>query len=464
VTSHPPDWELLQTFLGLAFTIQQEAPNRERSAPAAYGQHPALERIATFAQNLTEASGAAIALGDTGGMVCVARSGVSAPPVGAEFNASDGLSGECIRSTQPVVCVNAAADPRVNYQACRSLNIASLLYLPLYSAQGTLMGILGVFSPQPLHFSQRDISCLRRTERLVQEALGATAENPDPATPATLLRQAGVEAPCTPEQLQQNELATEIEVPLSSLPKMEAPRQTSAPLSDGPAAKSDDLQKPRSDSIFVGRVVDDSVVDEPVTRDDKNEEESEGRSRIPVMLIVILLLLVISAGYKYRRSVIRPEEPAPVAVAKATGPASPIQDIAAATQGPSIQRLTEAVSMAPTENGVVVQIELPKAVRYEGYQLEHPDRIYFDLHDVKLSDDKGSEFKQADGLISGVRLFTYANGVTRIVLDLRHPASFAARLEEKPARLTIEVKRVGDASKISQVDPQTKSDLQPNSP
>ncbi len=213
----------------------------------------------------------------------------------------------------------------------------------------------------------------------------------------------------------------------------------------------------------MGRVVDDSVVDEPVTRDDKNEEESEGRSRIPVMLIVILLLLVISAGYKYRRSVIRPQEPASVAAKATVGPA-PIQDAAAATQGPSIQRLTEAVSMAPTENGVVVQIELPKAVRYEGYQLEHPDRIYFDLHDVKLSDDKGSELKQADGLISGVRLFTYANGVTRIVLDLRHPATFAARLEEKPARLTIEVKRVGDASKISQVDPQTKSDLQPNSP
>lgn len=461
--SHLSDWELLQALLGLAFTIQQE-PKAQVDAPTAGGQHPALARIAAFAQNLTEASGAAIALGDADGMTCVARSGVSAPPVGAELNAADGLSGECIRLAQPVVCVNAAADPRVNYQACRVLNIVSLLYLPLYSSQKKLMGILGVFSPQPLHFSQRDISCLRPIERLVQEALGSTAENPDPATLGALLRQAGIEES---EQAEADlpAAATVFDIPLAPLPPVAVRPQIANPVEPA-LPKTPEPPKPRAAAIFVGRVVDDAVVDEPLTRDEKSEEESEGRSRIPVMLVVLVIALLVSAVYKSRPWRTQPYDTSPVPTKVAEPQPAIAAPVTISADSLVTRRLTQAVSMASTESEVVFRIDLPKAIRYEGYQIDHPDRIYFDLHDVKLSDDKGSEFKNADGLVSGVRLFTYANGVTRVVFDLRHPASFAAKLDERPARLTIELKRVGEASKISEADPLTKPGLHrdPNSP
>jgi len=173
-------WEVLQTLLGFAFTIQQELQKFKQQAATSemavaqslnLGQAPAFQRIAACAQNLTESSGAALALGDADSMVCVARSGSTAPPLGAQFDNRSGLSGECIRTGESAICVNAAADPRVNYQACRAMGVASMLYLPLYSPQGKLIGMLGVFANQSLHFSQRDLSCLRFVEGLVQEEL-----------------------------------------------------------------------------------------------------------------------------------------------------------------------------------------------------------------------------------------------------------------------------------------------------
>ena len=460
-TSRPPDWELLQTLLGLAFTIQQEPPQPKSQAAATmtYGQHPALERIAAFARNLTEASGAAIALGDSSGMLCVARSGASAPPVGAEFNASDGLSGECIRLAQPVICVNAAADPRVNYQACRALNVASLLYLPLYSTQRNVIGVLGVFSPQPLHFSQRDISSLLPTERLVQEALGSTAENPDPATLGVLLRQARIESAENVEATEQKDAATDFDIALMRMPFAAQPKVAIPAAPVVVPERTPELRTPEASAIFVGRVVDESAVEsEPeVTEKPPSDEESEGRSRFPAMLVAIVMLLAITAAYNYKRSGLRAQ---PQAKVNETKTAAPIANVvtAPAPAEAAVRKLTDAVSMTPSESGAVINIELPKAIRYEGYQLDHPDRIYFDLHDVKLSDDQGGEFKQADGVVSGIRLFTYGNGVTRIVFDLRHPASFAAELGENPPRLRITIKTM-DPNKISEADPQTKPGL-----
>ncbi|HVZ17045.1 MAG TPA: GAF domain-containing protein, partial [Terriglobales bacterium] len=222
------EWELLQVVLGLAYTVQEQT-SKTTTKPAqsdslAEGLHPALQRIAACAQNLTEATGAAIALGGPNAMVCVARSGQSAPPIGARFDASSGLSGECIRTGEYAICVNAAADPRVNYQACRTLNVASMLYFPLHSAQGKIIGILGVFASRPLHFSQRDITSLRFTEGLVQEAIGRSANDPDPATLRVLLRRADFDINDEPAEviqapkLEQPVIAAKMDLPLTPLP------------------------------------------------------------------------------------------------------------------------------------------------------------------------------------------------------------------------------------------------------
>ena len=129
-SSASQDWEVLQAVVGFAFTIQQEYLRLRRDTSAMLntlaqqqmasvqqGYPAALQRIVASAHNLTEASGAAIALGNEQGMVCVARSGASSPPLGSRLDARSGLSGECMRTLEPVICMNAAADPRVDYNA-----------------------------------------------------------------------------------------------------------------------------------------------------------------------------------------------------------------------------------------------------------------------------------------------------------------------------------------------------------
>jgi len=446
--------ELLQVSLALAFTIQQKlGPSRAASRVAdflAEGIHPAFERIVTCARNLTEASGAALALGDPNSMICVARSGASAPPIGAVFDAASGLSGESVRTGETTICVNAAADPRVNYQACRALNVASMLYFPLRSAQGQMIGMLGVFSPRPRHFSARDIACLRLTEGLVQEAIGRSTADPDPATLGILLKQADFvedsDLPATPT------VATVLE-PARTPAKLEKPL-------DASAFEAASIPVPVVKVVpptFVGRIVDESVAD----LESEGRVEASGapvpepRSRISVLLALIVALLIAAAVLVHNRAPRSPAPPPQPAETKAepAKPSDPAMPQSGANSAPAEQMLTAQVSLRSTAATATVTILLPKAIRFEGYQLSSPDRIYFDLHNIRLTDAKGNVFKTDEGLISRVRLSDYASDVTRVVFDLRQPATFEARLEAKPDRLIIEMRRTSTSEKNVATEP-----------
>ncbi|MGZ4789174.1 MAG: GAF domain-containing protein, partial [Terriglobales bacterium] len=369
-TVHGADWELLQACLGLAYTVQQQSAKlAAKSDSLAEGLHPALERIAACAQNLTEATGAAIALGGPDAMVCVARSGQAAPPVGARFDASSGLSGECIRTGEYAICVNAAADPRVNYQACRSLNVASMLYFPFRSAQGRMIGMLGVFASKPLHFSQRDIASLRFTEGLVQEAIGRSTDGPDPATLGVLLKQAdfatphevveGAVAPGLPvaavKAVAVSAPAAKVDTPTAQrqgqpvIPPLPPPKAAiaAATLTASLPPMAQIKIEPKPQPIFVGRVVDESVAEEgelPL-----EQEPPQARSRIPGILAVLVALLIAFGAWKYShvfRSAENTAKPSaqPTAqkpVEPAPQPAPPVTSEAP----PADRALTSAVSL-----------------------------------------------------------------------------------------------------------------------
>lgn len=478
--AHGVEWELLQTFLGFAFTVQQEKLKGRLVVPLpsdslAEGLHPALERIASCARNLTEATGAAIALGGPDAMVCVARSGNSAPPLGARFDASSGLSGECIRTGESAICVNAAADPRVNYQACRALNIASMLYFPLRSPQGKMIGMLGVFSSRPLQFSRRDISCLRFTEGLVQEAIGRSIAGPDPATLAVLLRQADF-ASDGPEKLEEPaaNIAPEPQANVSLTPSKSEPAPSIEPpkpllnvpqfaptprIALPPLERVTPVPRLEPQPIFVGRIEDEAVQDvADISLDPLLDEEIEHRSRIPAVLALLAALIIAVAAWHYNfLGTSGPEGPQQRTAKTEPTPApppvlAPAPSEATSNSGPPERALTSAVSLRSGDATASVTVLLPKAIRFEGYQLTNPDRIYFDLHDIKLTDAKGNVFKNDEGLISRVRLSNYGAGITRVVFDLRQPATFEARLAEKPERLLIEMRKTTPASKARDGD------------
>lgn len=107
-----------------------------------------LQLITERALSLTESSGAAIAFLTDNLMVCRARSGEPAPPLGARLDTRQGLSGECVRTGRQVSCENTENDSRVDADVCRSLGIGSLMAAPI-TLRSRVVGMLEVLSPYP---------------------------------------------------------------------------------------------------------------------------------------------------------------------------------------------------------------------------------------------------------------------------------------------------------------------------
>lgn len=131
----------------------------------------ALQLLAERALYITGAAGAAIALrrDQHNDMLCRASVGENAPELGSLLSMEYGLSGESVRSRQPLRCDDASRDPRVNQDACRELGIASVVVMPIASDKG-ILGIFELFSSQPNAFSERDLSALLRLSQMVELA------------------------------------------------------------------------------------------------------------------------------------------------------------------------------------------------------------------------------------------------------------------------------------------------------
>lgn len=132
----------------------------------------ALQLLADRAQYITGSSGAAIALRRDGrnDMLCRASTGVSAPELGALLSTEFGLSGESVRTRQPLRCDDAERDARVNREACRQMGIASVAVMPVVN-DDQVLGVFELFSPQVNAFGERDISALRRLSEMVETAV-----------------------------------------------------------------------------------------------------------------------------------------------------------------------------------------------------------------------------------------------------------------------------------------------------
>ena len=72
--------------------------------PAEVDFQPAIHAIAERAQSLTRATGAAIALRKGNEIVCRARTGRTAPDLGIRLQTDSGISAECVRTGEVVLC------------------------------------------------------------------------------------------------------------------------------------------------------------------------------------------------------------------------------------------------------------------------------------------------------------------------------------------------------------------------
>jgi TonB family protein len=142
-----------------------------------------LNEVVEQARLATGATGAAIALGRAGEMVCRATTGGNAPDLGMRLETTSGLSGACLQSGKIQLCSDTATDPRVDAEACQRLGVRSILVLPLMlptptggglGAEKEAFGIMEVFSARAQAFGERDVSTLEvLARRVVAEKQGA---------------------------------------------------------------------------------------------------------------------------------------------------------------------------------------------------------------------------------------------------------------------------------------------------
>jgi GAF domain-containing protein len=190
----------------------------------------ALQLIASRAQTLVRASGAAIALAtaDPNSMDCRASAGPGAPPVGVRLQVGSGFSGECVKTGRLLRCDDSDIDSRVDAESCRALEIRSILAVPVRVGEKSI-GILEAFSPQPNAFSEADSRALQRLAETVLAAVNRAARAEDlptldpPAptdlfapTPGSVLFASAPEEDHTADRSQQKH-SSGISLPLSHL-------------------------------------------------------------------------------------------------------------------------------------------------------------------------------------------------------------------------------------------------------
>src|ERR1700686_1958251 len=125
-----------------------------------------LHLITERALSLTGAGGAALAFLTDDRMICRARAGEPAPPLGAPVDAKHGLSGEYVRSGLLVSCEDTENDPRVDAEICRTLGIGSLMAGPIVS-DFRVVGLLEIFSPHPRAFTRAHETVLDRLVEMI---------------------------------------------------------------------------------------------------------------------------------------------------------------------------------------------------------------------------------------------------------------------------------------------------------
>ncbi|MBZ5722014.1 MAG: GAF domain-containing protein [Acidobacteriia bacterium] len=138
--------------------------------PGEIDLEPAISVIAERAQALTGATGSAIALRHGDDIICRARTGRTAPDLGARLQTDSGISAECVRTGEVVLCNDAERNPRVDLASCRRLGVRSILVAPLRHFRRTL-GVFEVLSAAPYAFDGRDVATMQLLSSMMVAAM-----------------------------------------------------------------------------------------------------------------------------------------------------------------------------------------------------------------------------------------------------------------------------------------------------
>jgi N-acetylmuramoyl-L-alanine amidase len=140
------------------------------------------------------------------------------------------------------------------------------------------------------------------------------------------------------------------------------------------------------------------------------------------------------------------EQPAPAANAKTEtaieSAPTPIRalpntpDYAPGTSVPRVRRISTSAFADSTR----ITLDLEDTVQYSSARIKHPDRIFFDLHEARLTPEVAKGNIAVDGkLLTAVRVAQNKSGVVRVVLDVTDVKDYTSSLLNNPPRLVIDL-------------------------
>ena len=158
-----------------------------------------LMRVVEELCSLMCAGGAFIALRDAHGVRCVASTG-DAPAVGSRLQPDSAFTRECLETGTVVLCEDAEADLRIRPSIAESLHLRSALAVAI-RAQGSIAGVVEVFSSRPSAFSATHAAALQQIADLLGAfSIPGSVEDAKPGANVVSQVSAKQEAPSSAEE------------------------------------------------------------------------------------------------------------------------------------------------------------------------------------------------------------------------------------------------------------------------
>jgi N-acetylmuramoyl-L-alanine amidase len=182
--------------------------------------------------------------------------------------------------------------------------------------------------------------------------------------------------------------------------------------------------------------------------EDARNSEQTVRVRISLAGMVIAFSLLAGAvagivAYRYAASggKLQAAKPAPVAAAAAVVERPAVGEKPAVANPPAVGN-PAVLRIEPqlVQGNLQLTITLDRLVPYDAHRLDHPDRVYVDLHGARLAPElagKTAFVKQAG--VSDIRLGQTQSDSVRVVLDLDKRFDYSVTPQTQPAAVVLKL-------------------------
>ena len=135
----------------------------------------AMALVAESVVEITNASGAAIAILDGTKVQYRAASGPPALPLGSEVDTDKSICSSCLRTGQAFRCADVNPELLIDREDCRRRGVQSLVAVPVYH-DGSVAGALELYFAKTHGFTEQDVHTCQLMAGLITEAFARDAE------------------------------------------------------------------------------------------------------------------------------------------------------------------------------------------------------------------------------------------------------------------------------------------------